>query len=511
MAGVHIPSVALGRLAHIFLFEKIITITIKLSNVKNNCQNGFRVESDLLGTKEVPECALYGVQTLRGMENFEISKFRLCDYPLFIKGLAITKLGAAMANHEMGLLTDEQYEAIAQACREIMEGKHHDQFPVDLIQGGAGTTTNMNANEVIANRALEIMGHKRGEYEYCSPNDHVNRSQSTNDAYPTAIHIGMYFSHLRFVEHYKVLIEAFRKKGEEFKSIVKMGRTQLEDAVPMTLGQTFNGFASILADEIKHLEEAAADFLTVNMGATAIGTGICAEPGYAEKCVEALRKITGWDICLAEDLVGVTPDTSCMVGYSSALKRVATKVSKICNDLRLLASGPRCGLGEINLPPMQPGSSIMPGKVNPVIPEVMSQICYKVMGNDVCVTMASEAAQMELNAMEPVTAQCDFESVEIMINGFETLRIRCIEGITANEEKCRSYVYNSIGVVTALNPVIGYKNSTKIAKEALETGKSVYQLVLDHGILSQEELDTILAPENMIKPVKLDLKPRKLL
>lgn len=476
-----------------------------------NQQNDFRVESDLLGERQVPAAALYGVQTLRGIENFNISSFHLCEYPAFVKGLAITKLGAAMANHKLGLLTDEQYNAIAQACREIMDGQHMDQFPVDMIQGGAGTTTNMNANEVIANRALEIMGHKRGEYQYCSPNDHVNRSQSTNDAYPTAIHIGMYFSHLRFVKHYETLIEAFAAKGAEFKNVIKMGRTQLEDAVPMTLGQTFNGFASILHDEIKHLNEAAADFLTVNMGATAIGTGICAEPGYAELCTEALREITGWDIKLAEDLVGITSDTSAMVGYSSALKRVATKVSKISNDLRLLASGPRCGLGEINLPPMQPGSSIMPGKVNPVIPEVMSQICFKVIGNDMCVTMASEAAQMELNAMEPVTAQCNFESVDILINGFETLRIRCVEGITANEKKCLEHVHNSIGIVTALNPVIGYKNSTKIAKEAMATGRPVYDLVLEHGILNKEELDTILAPENMIKPVKLDIKPRKLL
>lgn len=477
--------------------------------MKNSCDKGYRTESDLLGSIEVPECALYGVQTLRGVENFEISKFKLYDYPEFVKGLAITKLGAAIANHELGLLPDDIFEAISKACREIMGGEHLDQFPVDMIQGGAGTSTNMNANEVIANRALEIMGHKRGEYQYCSPNDHVNRSQSTNDAYPTAIHIGMYMANLRLKKHFEKLIEAFRVKGEEFKRIIKVGRTQLEDAVPMTLGQTFNGYASILEDEIKHLDEAAADFLVVNMGATAIGTGICAEPGYAEKCVEALSEITGWNITLASDLVGITSDTSSMVGYSSALKRLATKVSKISNDLRLLASGPRCGLGEINLPARQPGSSIMPGKVNPVIPEVMSQICFKVIGNDVCVSMASEAAQMELNAMEPVTAQCNFESVDILANGFDTLRIRCVEGITANEEKCRAYVHNSISVVTALNPVIGYKNSTKIAKEAIETGRSVYDLVLEHGILSKEDLDTILAPENMIKPVKLDIKPKK--
>ena len=468
-----------------------------------------RTESDLIGPREVPEEALYGVQTLRGIENFVISHFHLSEYPLFINGLAYTKMGAAIANHQLGLLTDEQKNAIVAACQEILDGQHREDFPIDMIQGGAGTTTNMNANEVIANRALELMGHKRGEYQYCSPNDHVNCAQSTNDAYPTAIHLGLYATHLKLIPVLEKLIEAFSKKGEEFAHIIKMGRTQLQDAVPMTLGQTFNGFASILRDEIKHLNEAAEDFLTVNMGATAIGTGICAEPGYAEKCVKALGKITGWNIKLSDDLVGATSDTSCMVGYSSALKRLAVKLSKISNDLRLLSSGPRCGLCEINLPAMQPGSSIMPGKVNPVIPEVMSQICFKVMGNEVCVTMAGEASQMELNAMEPVMAQCTFESAELLMNGMETLRRLCVEGITANEERCRSYVHNSIGVVTALNPIIGYKNSTKIAKEALATGRSVYELVLEHGVLTKEELDTILLPENMIKPVKLDIKPRK--
>ena len=468
-----------------------------------------RVESDLIGAREIPASALYGVQTLRGIENFPISNFHLSNYPLFINGLAVTKMAAARANHELGLLTDAQAQAIEQACKEILDGQHHEHFPVDMIQGGAGTTTNMNANEVIANRALEIMGHQRGEYQYCSPNDHVNCAQSTNDAYPTAIHVGLYYRHLELLPHLQELIAAFRAKGQEFANIIKMGRTQLQDAVPMTLGQTFNGFASILEDEIKHLNEAAADFLTVNMGATAIGTGICAEPGYAEKCVQAMCDITGFNFQLSGDLVGATSDTSCMVGYSSAMRRLAVKVNKICNDLRLLACGPRCGIGEFNLPPMQPGSSIMPGKVNPVIPEVMSQVCYKVMGNDLCVTMAGDAAQMELNAMEPVMAQCCFESIDLLENGFDTLRIRCVEGITANEEKCRSEVHNSIGVVTALNPVIGYKNSTKIAKEALETGRSVYDLVLEHGILTKEDLDTILSPENMIKPVKLDIKPMK--
>lgn len=468
-----------------------------------------RTESDLLGSVEVPCDVLYGVQTLRGLENFPISTFRLDQYPLFVNGLAVVKLGAAIANHELGLLTDEQFKAISQACREILDGKHHEYFPVDMIQGGAGTTTNMNANEVIANRALEIMGHERGEYQYCSPNDHVNCSQSTNDAYPSAIHIGLYATHLKLMKHYKEMIDAFMRKADEFASIIKMGRTQLEDAVPMTLGQTFHGFASILEAETENLDHAAREFLTINMGATAIGTGICAVPGYAERCTKAIAEITGWDIRLADDLVGVTSDTSCMVGYAAAMKRVATKMNKICNDLRLLASGPRCGLGEINLPARQPGSSIMPGKVNPVIPEVMNQIAYKVIGNELCVTMSNEAAQMELNAMEPVMAQCCFESADLLMNGFDTLRIRCIDGITANEERCRRYVHDSIGVVTALNPIIGYKNSTKIAKEALESGRGVYELVLEHGILSKEELDEILKPENMIRPVKLNIKPRR--
>ena len=327
-----------------------------------------RVESDLIGSLEVPAEALYGVQTLRGIENFPISCFHLCDYPLFINGLAMTKLGAAVANHQLGLLTDEQYAAIVQACNEILDGQYHDQFPVDMIQGGAGTTTNMNANEVIANRALQIMGHQPGEYQFCSPNDHVNCSQSTNDAYPTAIHLGLYATHQKFLHHYELLIQAFEAKAVEFKDILKMGRTQLEDAVPMTLGQTFGAFASILRDEIRNINFAAEEFLTVNMGATAIGTGICSEPGYAQKCIAALREVTGWDVKLAHDLVAATSDTSCMVGYSSALRRIATKLNKICNDLRLLASGPRCGLHEFDLPARQPGSSIMPGKVNPVIP-----------------------------------------------------------------------------------------------------------------------------------------------
>ena len=461
-----------------------------------------RVEKDLIGERNIPADALYGIQTLRGIENFRISHTCLKDYPLLIKGMAITKMAAAEANYSLHLLDNDIKNAIVQSCLELIDGKMHDEFIIDMIQGGAGTSTNMNANEVIANRALQILGHKPGEYEYCSPHDHVNCSQSTNDAYPTAIHLGLYATHLALIPHLEQLIESFDNKRKEFAYVIKMGRTQLEDAVPMTLGQTFGAFANILRNEIEHLNEAARDFLTVNMGATAIGTGICAEPGYAEACVKALREITDWDIKLADDLVGATSDTSCMVGYASAMKRLAVKLSKICNDLRLLASGPRCGLAEINLPAMQPGSSIMPGKVNPVIPEVMNQICFKVIGNDLCVTMAGEAAQMELNAMEPVMAQCCFESAELLMNGLDTLRERCIDGITCNPDRCLTEVHDSIGVVTALNPYIGYDNSTLIAQEAMKTGRSVYDLVLEKNILSKEELDNILSPANMIKPVK---------
>ena len=469
----------------------------------------YRIEHDSMGEMKVPADRLWAAQTQRSHENFKIGVDIETMPREITHAFGILKKAAALANAELcpNKMTAEKLSAISAACDEVISGKLNGHFPLVVWQTGSGTQSNMNANEVIANRALELMGHKRGEYQYCSPNDHVNRSQSTNDAYPTAIHIGMYYTHLKLVKHFKEVIDAFRRKGEEFAHVIKMGRTQLEDAVPMTLGQTFNGFASILQDEVKNLDFAAQDFLTVNMGATAIGTGITAEPEYASKCIAALRKITGLDIRLADDLIGATSDTSCLVGYSSAMRRIAVKMNKICNDLRLLASGPRCGLGEINLPAMQPGSSIMPGKVNPVIPEVMNQIDYKVIGNDLCVAMSGEAAQMELNAMEPVMAQCCFESADLLMNGFDTLRTLCIDGITANEEKCRKDVHNSIGVVTALNPVIGYKNSTKIAKEAQETGKGVYELVLEHDILSKEDLDTILKPENMIHPVKLDIKP----
>lgn len=462
-----------------------------------------RTESDLLGSVEVPCDVLYGVQTLRGLENFPISSFRLDQYPLFVNGLAIVKLGAAIANHELGLLTDEQYEAIAQACREIMEGKHHEFFPVDMIQGGAGTTTNMNANEVIANRANELLGHQKGEYQYCHPNNHVNLSQSTNDAYPTATRIALVRSIEKLVAALRELIGAFHAKGEQFAHVIKMGRTQLQDAVPMTLGQEFEAYAATLTEEIARLESNMQLFYEINMGATAIGTGINADPDYAGLCTKHLCEVTGLPLVEASNMIEATSDTGAFIMNSSAQKRLAVKLSKICNDLRLLSSGPRCGLNEINLPPRQPGSSIMPGKVNPVIPEVVNQVAFRVIGNDLTVTAASEAGQLELNVMEPIIVHCLFESIEMLINAMNTLREKCVVGITANEEVCRRMVYNSIGLVTALNPYLGYETSTQLAKEALESGKGIYDLVLEHKLMSEEELHRILAPENMVKPRKI--------
>ena len=470
-----------------------------------------RKESDLLGTKEIPVEALYGVQSLRGFENFQISNEKHCDYPNFIKGFAIAKKGAAIANHKQGLLTNQQFEAICKACDEINEGQWHDHFLSDMIQGGAGTTMNMNANEVIANRGLQIMGKELGQYEFLSPNDHVNCSQSTNDAYPTALHFGLYMESKTLIDAIEKIVASLNKKAEEFAEVIKMGRTQLQDAVPMTLGQSFKAFADALDAERTRLIREIKDFLVVNMGATAIGTGICSQPGYSKLCVDALRDITGWDVTLTGNLVESTHDTSSLVGLSSQLRRIALKTIKICNDLRLMGSGPRAGIHEIFLPEMQPGSSIMPGKVNPVIPEVVNQVCYRVIGNDTTVMMGSENAQLELNVMEPVMAFSLFNSIELLVNGFDTLRTKCIDNIKADVENCRHQVRHSIGIVTALNPIIGYKSSTKIAKEAMETGKGVYELVLEHDILSKEDLDTILLPKNMIEPVKLDIKPRRIL
>ena len=457
----------------------------------------FRVESDLLGELQVPADAYYGVQTQRALNNYKISTTHMYDYPEYIIAMAYVKMAAAAANTELGVMPKEIGDAIVAACKEIVAGKLHDQFPVDMMQGGAGTSVNMNANEVIANRALELMGHKKGEYQYCSPNDHVNCAQSTNDAYPTAFRYTFFRMNKNLEEALKQLIAAFRAKGEEFKDIIKMGRTQLQDAVPMTSGQEFNAFANNLEEEIANLERNVVLLKEINMGGTAIGTGLNAVPGFAELCTQHLSEFSGDSFEKAPDLVEATPDTGAYVSYSAALKRLAVKLSKICNDLRLMASGPRCGLHEINLPPMAPGSSIMPGKVNPVIPEVTNQVCFKVIGNDTCVAFAAEAGQLQLNVMEPVIAQSILESQTWLTNVMHTLREKCIEGITVNVDHCYEMVKNSIGIVTALNPYIGYKASTKVAKEALETGRSVYDLVLEHGLMTQDKLDEALDPKAM--------------
>jgi aspartate ammonia-lyase len=459
-----------------------------------------RIEHDLLGEKAVPADAYYGIQTERAIENFHITGVPISQYPDLIRALAMIKLAAARANHDCGKLEAEVLNGIEGACREIIDGALHDQFPVDVIQGGAGTSTNMNANEVIANRALELMGHNKGDYTFCDPHDHVNRSQSTNDVYPSALHVAIALGNTRLISELRALVAALRTKGEEFAGVLKMGRTQLQDAVPMTLGQEFDAWAESLENEITALAEVEVILLEVNMGGTAIGTGLNAPEGYAELCVEQLVEITGKAIRLAPDLVEATQDTQPFVLYSSCLKSLAIKLSKICNDLRLLSSGPRAGLNEINLPRMQPGSTIMPGKVNPVIPEVVNQVCFRAIGNDLAVTLAAEAGQLQLNVMEPVIADCILESQTMFMNAARTLRVHCIDGVTANEDVCREYIERSIGVVTALNPVLGYDATNKLAKEALETGRGIVELVREKGLLTEEEIQAVMDPARMAGP-----------
>lgn len=464
-----------------------------------------RKEKDLLGEREIPIEHYFGIQTQRALENFSISRTKLYHYPQFIIALADVKEGAAMANRDLKLMDADIADAIIEACNEIKEGKLHQHFVVDMIQGGAGTSTNMNVNEVIANRALEILGHEKGDYKYCHPNNHVNLSQSTNDAYPSAMKIALYRYIGDLMNSLEKLVEAFREKGKEFSQVIKMGRTQLQDAVPMTLGQEFEAFAYTLNEEVQRIKQNRELFLEINMGATAIGTGINSDPDYTPLVTRHLAQITQIPLREAQNMIEATSDTGVFVMNSSTVKRLAIKLSKISNDLRLLSSGPRTGLNEINLPPMQPGSSIMPGKVNPVIPEVVNQIAYRVVGNDLTITMASEAGQLQLNVMEPIIAFSLLESIDILINGMDTLREKCIVGITANEERCKEMVMNSIGLVTALNPYLGYENSSKIAKEAMLTGKRIYDIIIDQGLLDKEMLDEVLKPENMIKPRKINL------
>ncbi len=457
-----------------------------------------REEKDLLGTRAVPDDALYGIQTLRALENFPITGTPIRELPALIEAAAAVKEAAALANHEMGLLDSERCDAIVGAAREIRAGRHHEHFLVDVIQGGAGTSTNMNVNEVIANRGLELLGVRRGEYTRLHPNEHVNLSQSTNDVYPTAVRLALHGEIETLRVAMRELAMAFKAKGTEFSGLLKMGRTQLQDAVPMTLGQEFSAFGHTMLEDVDRLEESLSLIREINMGATAIGTGITAPGGYAEAVRRHLSTVTGLELITAPDLVEATSDTGAFVQLSGVLKRCAVKLSKICNDLRLLSSGPRAGFGEINLPPMQPGSSIMPGKVNPVIPEVVNQVCFEIIGGDMTVTMAAEAGQFQLNAFEPVIAYRLLRGIESLRNACVVLRTRCVEGITANPDRLRRFVEESIGIVTALVPVIGYATATEVAKEALATGRGVYDVVLTRGLLTREKLDEVLNPARMI-------------
>ena len=459
-----------------------------------------RTEHDLLGDRQVPDDALYGVQTLRALENFPITGMPLREFPALIEALASVKEAAALANGELGLLPPSIADLIVRACGELRAGRHHEHFMVDMIQGGAGTSTNMNANEVIANRALELSGREKGDYRYVHPNNHVNLSQSTNDVYPTAVKLALHTVIEGLRDAMKDLAAAFLAKGDEFAPFIKMGRTQLQDAVPMTLGQEFTAFGHTMLEDVERLGEAQALIREINMGATAIGTGINAPQGYAESVRAHLSRITGLELITAPDLVEATADTGAFVQLSGVLKRCAVKLSKICNDLRLLSSGPRAGLGEINLPPMQPGSSIMPGKVNPVIPEVVNQVCFDVIGGDITVTMAAEAGQLQLNVFEPVIAYRLLGGMAALTNACTVLRERCVSGITANPDRMRHFVEHSIGLVTALVPVLGYEASTEIARDALASGRGVFELALERGLLTREQLDRVLDPEAMTAP-----------
>ena len=459
-----------------------------------------RTEHDLLGNKEVPSQAYYGVHTLRALENFDITGISIAIYPNLVRALAQIKKAAALANAQLGLLDGERATAIAAACEEIIAGKLHDEFVVDVIQGGAGTSSNMNANEVIANRALELLGHARGEYQYLHPNEHVNMSQSTNDVYPTALKLATYIGIFGLVDAMAHLRRAFERKAVEFADVLKMGRTQLQDAVPMTLGQEFQTYAVMLGEDEERLKEAALLIREINLGATAIGTGINAHPDYAPLVCRKLAEISGIPVITAPNLIEATQDCGAFVQLSGVLKRVAVKLSKSCNDLRLLSSGPRAGLNEINLPPRQAGSSIMPGKVNPVIPEVVNQIAFEVIGNDVTVSFAAEAGQLQLNAFEPIIAHSLFKSVAHLTRGCFTLADRCVDGITANRDALLASVRNSIGIVTALNPYIGYANATEVATEAHASGRGVAEIVLERGLMTKEMLDEVLRPEVLTRP-----------
>ena len=453
-----------------------------------------RTEKDLLGEKQIPANAYYGVQTARALENFPVSGVKTNFYPDYVRAYAMVKLAAARANTDVGRMKKEKLEAIEKACQAIIDGKYHDQFLTDLYQGGAGTSANMNANEVIANIALEMMGKKKGEYHIIEPHDDLNMGQSTNDVYPTTIHVALLLHNDKVVKEAELLSQAFHKKGDEFKNLVKMGRTEGQDAVPMTLGQEFHAFGYQIDAAIQALRKSEEYLYEENMGATAIGTGLTATPGYAEKTAVHLAKITGKPMHLAKDLVAATSSMQAFVMYSSSLKNLAVTLSKISSDLIFLASGPRNGIFEINLPALQPGSSIMPGKVNPVMPELMNQVCYKVMGNDATVTIASRDGLLQLNAYEPVVATATMESQALFYKLLPLFRKNCIEGITANEAVLKRYMETTIGIVTALNPVLGYEKTTELAKEALKSGKGILELIREKKLLTEDQLKKLMDP-----------------
>lgn len=460
-----------------------------------------RIETDFLGDREIPDDIYYGVQTLRGKENFVITGVPISAEPYFVKALAYVKKACVLANRDCGVLDGKICGAIAKACDRLIAGEFLDQFCTDFIQGGAGTSTNMNANEVIANLALEDLGYGKGEYQHVSPNDHVNLSQSTNDAYPTALRLALILRLRSYVDALTALQGAFAKKGTEFDKVLKMGRTHLQDAVPMSLGDEFHGFATTIGEEIQRVQESMLLLTETNLGATAIGTSVNAPDRYPQLATKHLAELTGIDFKLATDLVEATSDTGVFVQLSGVLKRTAVKLTKICNDLRLLASGPRCGLNEINLPQLQPGSSIMPGKVNPVIPEVVNQTAFLVIGLDLTITLAASAGQLQLNVMEPVISFGLFFSIFSMENAANALREKCVGGITANAERTRDMVMNSTGIVTMLNPTIGYKKAAEIAREAHESGKSIHQIaVVERNLVTQKQWDRLYSFDNLIKP-----------
>jgi aspartate ammonia-lyase len=456
-----------------------------------------RLEKDLLGEKQVPADAYYGIQTLRALENFQVSGVKTNFYPDYVRAFAMVKLAAARANAEVGRMKKEKLDAIEKACQAVIDGKYHDQFLTDLYQGGAGTSANMNANEVLANIALEMMGHKKGEYQFIEPHDDLNMGQSTNDVYPTAIHIALLLHNDKLVKEAQLLSESFHKKGDEFKNLLKMGRTEGQDAVPMTLGQEFHAFGYQVDAAIDALRKSETYLFEINMGATAIGTGLTASAGYAEKCAADLAKITGKPIVLSPHLIAATSSMQAFVMYSSALKNLAVTLSKISSDLIFLTSGPRAGIFEINLPALQPGSSIMPGKVNPVMPELMNQVCYKVIGNDATVTIASRDGLVQLNAYEPVVAIAIMESQSIFYKLLPLFRKNCIDGITANPAILNRYMETSVGIVTALNPVLGYEKTTELAKEALQTGKGILELVREQKLLTEDQIKKIMDPASL--------------